>query len=220
MDLFSSLDFFTHCCSPTNGKMVMAESTGISDKRVRPTRQSTKCTSNSSATHFSRHSSHFSNTSINCNDFSSPSSSNQEAKPSIDLRQSSATVPEQTRLVTAESFSPRNNSWYADFQEHGNFGKEDDPEVSFGLNDLDPSAPTALHKACRRGNLKIVQHLLKVIQHQNLDSVDHNGDTALHICAQSGNYRACEILCEVILAFFQSTFDCNSCCCDLSQTEK
>jgi hypothetical protein len=73
----------------------------------------------------------------------------------------------------------------------------DETSEMYAYPDIDTSTPTALHKACLRGNLKLLEHLLHVLQDRNLDTIDHNGETALHICARTGNYRACEILCEV-----------------------
>ncbi len=195
--MFSSLDFFANCCSPTGtgGKMVMAEPPGKSAQRVRP--QHTL-----SGTNFSRHSSSVVDPSGNHSIYSSPAPSVHERnRRASDLRLSSAIVPEQRQ---APFITNNKSSCSANLQATSEdlWQAEDDPEDLNCLNET--SAATALHKACRRGNLKVVQYLLDVLHFKNLDSVDDNGDTALHICAHNGNYRACEILLEVtrFVSFF------------------
>ncbi len=168
--------------------MVVAETTGKSVQRVRPHHTL-------SETNFSRNSSTVKNSSVNNNIYCSPAPSIHEQDASFpDLRLSSAKVPEQRQ---APLITTRHSSWPVKLQSDSENTRQadDDPEDLVGLNEM--SAAKALHKACRRGNLTVVEHILDVLQFKNLDSADDNGDTALHICAQSGNYRVCEILLEV-----------------------
>ena len=180
MELLSGLEYLTSCCSPSNGKMV----TITNSRNNGHSRRSAIVDTN-----FSREESDFASTS-NQSNCPIPSSSIQEPKqnfpkvPLIKAFRAESRYISQTEIVSAAP-----NPIFADASE------------KYFFDEIDTSNPTALHKACLRGNTKVLEHLLDVLSYKNLDSVDRNGDTALHICARNGNYRACEILCEVLNTF-------------------